>query len=156
MAPLQKMITLRPATSADQARIVAHIRAAQINPLDLKWQHFTLAEDDASGMLVGTGQIKTHGDGSRELASIAVAPAWQGQGVARRLIEHLLAQNTGTLFLTCRSPLGPLYAKFGFRAVGESEMTPYFRRLMKVARVLRPLMSRGGTSITLLVMKRDG
>jgi amino-acid N-acetyltransferase len=147
------MITLRPAMAADQKRIVAIIRAAQINPIDLKWLHFTLAVDDVSGEIVGSAQIKTHGDGSRELASLAVVPRWQGQGLARRLIEHLLAQNSGTLYLTCRSSLGELYAKFGFRAIGENEMTPYFRRLSKIARVLRPFMRR---SDMLLVMRRDG
>lgn len=148
------MIILRPATRADQARIVAHIRAARINPLALKWSHFVLAVDEASGALVGTGQIKSHGDGSRELASIAVAPEWQGQGVARRIIEHLVAQNPGPLYLTCRSTLEPLYAKFGFRAVDPSQLPPYFRRLVKIAKVLRPLMRRDGP-VTLLVMKRD-
>ena len=148
------MIILRPATAAEQEIIVAHIRAAQINPMDLKWQHFVVAVDDASGALVGTGQIKTHGDGSRELASLAVAPEWQGRGLARRIVEHLLAQNPGTLFLTCRSSLGSLYEKFGFRVVGPSEMTPYFRRLSRIAKVLLPLMRRGRPD-TLLVMRRD-
>lgn len=148
------MITLRPATAADQNLIVAHIRAAQINPMDLKWQHFVLAVDDASGALAGTGQIKTHGDGSRELASLAIAPEWQGRGLARRIVEHLLAQNQGTLFLTCRSSLRSLYEKFGFRVVGPDEMTPYFRRLSQIAKVLIPLMRRAGPD-TLLVMRRD-
>ena len=147
------MIILRPATAADQKRIAAIIRAAQINPLDLKWPHFIVAVDDASGEIVGTAQIKAHGDGSRELASLAVTPPWQGRGLARRLIEHSLARTPGTLYLTCRSSLGGLYAKFGFRVVGASEMTPYFRRLSKVAAVLRPLMRRQDT---LLVMRRDG
>ena len=90
------MIILRPATAADQPCIEAVIHAAQINPLDLKWQHFTLAVDDASGETVGTVQIKTHSDGSRELASLAVIPEWRGQGLARRLIEYRLA---GTFYV---------------------------------------------------------
>jgi N-acetylglutamate synthase-like GNAT family acetyltransferase len=147
------MIILRPAEAADQKRIVAIIRAAQINPLDLKWQHFVLAVDDASGEIVGTAQVKTHGDGSRELASLAVVPQWQGRGLARRLIEYWLNNTPGTLYLTCRSSLGGLYTKFGFRAIGQSEMTPYFRRLSRLAAVLRPLMRRDDT---LLVMRRDG
>ena len=150
------MIAFRPATAADQARITAHVHAAHINPMDLKWQHFVLAVDEASGALVGTVQIKAHRDGSRELASLAVAPEWQGQGVARRLVEHMLAQNPGVLYLTCRSTLGPLYEKFGFRIVDPSEMTPYFRRLTRAVKLLWPLMRRGGSAITLLVMKRDG
>jgi N-acetylglutamate synthase-like GNAT family acetyltransferase len=149
------MILLRTATRADQARIVAHIRAAQINPLDLKWQHFVLAVDDASGALAGTVQIKTHGDGSRELASLAVASEWQGQGVARRLVEHMLTQNPGPLYLTCRSTLEPLYVKFGFQSIPPSQMPRYFRRLFALVKVVRPLMRRDGSAITLLVMKRD-
>ena len=146
------MITLRPATAEDQQRIVAFIRAAHINPMNLKWSHFVLAIDATSGALVGTGQIKTHGDGSREVASIAVAPDWQGRGIARQVIEHLLAQNAGTLFLTCRSSLEPLYARFGFRAVGPEKMTPYFRRLNLIAKGLLPLMRRGEK---LRIMRRD-
>ena len=147
------MLTLRPAVAGDQERIVEIIRAAQINPMDLKWKNFVVAEDSATRQVVATGQIKTHGDKSRELASIAVIPEYRGQGLARRLIEHLLAESTGALYLTCRSPLGALYEKFGFRAVGPSEMTPYFRRLSKVAATFM-FLARAGE--TLLVMKRDG
>ena len=147
------MIVLRAATAADQKRIVAIIREAQINPLDLKWPHFTLAVDEASGEVVGTVQIKTHGDGSRELASLAVVPRWQGRGLARRLIEHQLARTPGTLYLTCRSSLGALYAKFGFRAVAKNDLPPYFGRVTRLAAVLGPLMGRGDT---LLVMRRNG
>ncbi len=147
------MIILRPAEAADQKCIVAIIHAAGINPLNLKWPHFVVAVDDVSGEIVGTAQVKTHGDGSREFASLAVVPQWQGRGLARRLIEYWLDRTPGTLYLTCRSSLGGLYAKFGFRAIGESEMTRYFRRLSRLAAVLRPLMRRDDT---LLVMRRDG
>jgi N-acetylglutamate synthase-like GNAT family acetyltransferase len=147
------MITFRPAAASDQERIVEIIRAAQINPMDLKWPNFVVAEDDTTRQIVATGQIKTHGDKSRELASIAVIPEYRGQGLARRIIEHLLAENTGVLYLTCRSVLGPLYEKFGFRAVLPAGMTPYFRRLSKVAATF---MFLARTGETLLVMKRDG
>jgi len=147
------MIILRPAEAADQKRIVAIIHAAHINPHDVKWPHFVLAVDDTSGEIVGTAKIKAHGDGSRELASLAVVPHWQGHGLARRLIEYWLDRTPGTLYLTCRSSLGGLYAKFGFRAVGESEMTPYFRRLSKLVKLILPLMPG---EETMLVMRRDG
>ena len=147
------MITLRPAVAGDQDEIVAIIRAAQINPMDLKWQNFVVAVDSGLNRIAATGQIKTHGDHSRELASIAVAPEYRQQGLARRVIEHLLAENSGTLFLTCRSSLGPLYEKFSFRAINENEMTPYFRRLKKIAGTF---MLLAHTSDSLLVMRRDG
>ena len=149
------MITLRPATAADQPRIVAIIRAAQINPMDLKWKNFVVTVDDQTGEVVATGQIKTHRDGSRELASIAVVPEYQHRGIAHQIIQHLLALHgdSGALFLTCRSDMEKFYESFGFRAVKENEMMPYFRRLKKVAGAFE-LLSRGG--VTLSVMKREG
>ena len=146
------MIIFRPATAADQKRIVAIIRAARINPMNLKWEHFLLAVDDASGEIVGTGQIKPHDDSSRELASIAVSPAYQHQGIARQIIERLLeTHGRAVLYLTCVSAMGPFYEPFGFRAIGREEMTPYFKRLTRVAQAVGFLQNE-----TLLVMKRNG
>ncbi len=143
-------ISLRPATQADDAAIKALIRSVQINPMDLDWRRFLLAVT-RDGEMVGCGQIKPHADGTLELASIAVRPAWRGQGVARLIIERLLAESPRPLYLTCASRLGPLYAKFGFRALSESEMTPYFRRLSCLATAFMKL-ARGQT---LLVMRLD-
>ena len=58
---------IRPATEHDDAAIKAVIRAARINPNDLEWQRFLVVED--AGRIVGTGQIKPHADGTRELSS---------------------------------------------------------------------------------------
>src|SRR4026207_2117218 len=123
------MIVIRPAVAADQKRIGAIIREAQINPMDLKWQHFIVAVNDDTQKIVGTAQIKTHGDGSRELASIATVPNYQHQGIATRPIQHWLANSTGPLYLGCRSQLEPFYERFGFRRLMDKEMPPYFRRL---------------------------
>ncbi len=144
------MVLLRSAAETDQPCITAIIREARINPMDLKWKNFVVAVDQATGEIVGTGQIKAHRDGSRELASIAVMPEQQGRGIARQIIERLLAQTTGTLYLTCRSVMGPMYEKFGFREIGVDEMTPYFRRLKKIAGVF-DLLTRDES---LMVMKR--
>jgi len=147
------MIILRLATAADQQRIVQLIREAEINPMSLKWPNFLLAIDDATQEIVGTGQIKTHGDGSRELASIATTPAYQKRGIAKQIIQHLLEHSTGVLYLTCVKRMGTFYEPFGFRSIEEDEMTPYFRRLKKIAGVFTffaPVDKK------LLVMKRDG
>lgn len=143
-------VTLRPATRADDAAIKALIRSVRINPLDLDWRRFLLAVTP-DGEMVGCGQVKPHSDGTLELASIAVRPAWRGRGIARRIIERLLAESPRPLYLTCASQLGLLYEKFGFRALSESEMTPYFRRLSRLATAFMK-MARGQT---LLVMKLD-
>ena len=146
------MITLRPATAADQKRIVEIIHIVGINPMDLKWKNFIVAVDEATGAIVGTGQIKTHGDGSRELASIAVLPDYRHQRIAHRVMEYLLAHSTGTLYLTCLSTMGSLYEPFGFRVISDDEMTPYFRRLKKLSKTLMRFLQPG---MTLLVMKRE-
>jgi len=146
------MITLRPAAAADQKRIVTIIREAQINPMDLKWENFLVAVDDATGEVVGTGQIKTHGDGSRELASIAVIPAHQHRGLAKQIIERLLREHgQDVLYLTCRGEMGTFYEPFGFRAIERDEMPPYFKRLARIAGAVGFLVKE-----KLLVMKREG
>jgi amino-acid N-acetyltransferase len=144
-------VTLRPATQSDAATIRQIIRQMGINPMGLDWQRFILAVD-SSGNIVGCGQVKPHADGTQELASIAVLPAWRGRGIARRIIDQLLEQYPGRLYLTCRSELGVLYGKFGFQIIPESEMTPYFKRISRMVTLLLRLTRR---SDRLLVMRRN-
>jgi len=144
-------ISLRPATQSDSATIRLIIRQMGINPMGLDWQHFILA-DDRSGNIVGCGQVKPHADGTQELASIAVLPAWRGRGIARRVIDQLLEQYPGTLYLTCRSELGTMYEKFGFHVISESEMTPYFKRISRFVSLFMRLFRQ---SDRLLVMRRN-
>ncbi len=59
--------------------------------MGLDWRRFLVAVTP-QGEMVGCGQIKPQGD-LRMLASIAVLPAWRGRGVARRIIERLLAES---------------------------------------------------------------
>jgi N-acetylglutamate synthase-like GNAT family acetyltransferase len=143
---------LRPASQADQRAIRALIASEQLNPFSLDWRRFVIAVDPG-GEMIGCGQVKPHGDGSFELASVAVLPAWRGQGVAGAIIEHLLASQPGPVFLTCADRLENFYRRFGFRIVGRNEMTPYFRRLASLAGVFLRLARRPEK---LLVMRRDG
>jgi N-acetylglutamate synthase-like GNAT family acetyltransferase len=141
-------LAIRPATSADQATIIRLIKEANLNRMGLKWPNFVVAEED--GAIVGLGQVKSHGDGSRELASIAVVPARQGQGIGSTIIKTLLAREQWVvLHLTCRRELGGYYERFGFRRLVAAEYPPYFRRLIPVINVIVRLF---GTQI--LVMRR--
>ena len=144
-------MVFRPATADDAADIKALIRLVRINPMDLDWRRFLLASSP-DGTLAACAQVKPHADGTLELASLAVRPAWRGRGLARRLVEQLLSQSPRPLYLTCRSGLESFYEKFGFRSLAADELTPYFRRLQKLASAMMGLF-RDGES--LLVMRLD-
>lgn len=144
--------TLRPARPEDQAGIRRLISQVGINPLGLHWERFVLAMD-ARDAMIGCGQVKIHGDGSHELASIAVVEAWRGRGVASAIIHHLIAGQSEPLYLTCRAELGPFYRRFGFRPAQVNELPPYFRRLNRLTKLLRSL--RLMPSEGLLIMLRD-
>jgi amino-acid N-acetyltransferase len=128
------MFILRPATALDFSAIRALIHTVGINPTGLDWRRFIVAVS-TDGEVIGCGQIKPHRDGSDELASIAVVPAWRGQGVARAIIERLISSHPGRLYLTCRGGLRSFYEKFGFRPAALEGLPPYFRRLSGLARL---------------------
>ena len=145
---------IRPAAQVDQPAITAMVRAAGINPLSLHWPRFRVAEE--AGRIVGVAQIKIHGDSSRELASLAVAPDRQSKGIGGALIQHLLSQPEGQppLFLMCRDELEGYYARFGFRRVERGEMPAYFRRMTRLAAVFTAIAAFSGEQRHVLVMRR--
>ena len=142
-------ITIRPATEADQATIRRIVKEANINPMSLHWPTFVVAEDDDA--IVGVGQVKVHGDGSRELASIAVEPARQSQGIGTAIIKTLLARESGVLHLTCRYQLQGYYERFDFRRLEPAEFPPYFRRMVPVFNTIGRLFK-----VRIIVMRREG
>ena len=141
--------SLRPARETDAARIKELIHLVGINPMDLNWQRFVVAVNDRDEM-IGCGQLKPHRKDVLELASLAVYPEHQGQGVARALIEFLLRDSPRPLYLMCESSLGSLYEKFGFRGISYEEMPRYFQRISKLVGLATALARR---EERLLVMK---
>lgn len=144
-------VFIRGATGADQRAITALIREVGINPVGLHWRRFILAE--AGGRVVGTGQIKPHGDGRRELASIAVAPALQRQGLATVIIRCLQRRAGPPLYLTCASRNEGLYLRFGFRTLPRDELPPELRRIHRIVNLALRALRRDER---LLVMRWDG
>jgi N-acetylglutamate synthase-like GNAT family acetyltransferase len=130
---------VRAATEEDNAAIRRLIHRVRINPMSLDWRRFLVAVD-SSGNLLGCGQLKPHAKDVVELASIAVEPAYQKQGIASAIIDQLLAKAPRPLYLVCRGPMGPFYQRWGFRGLETSEMPTYFRRLARFAGVVAPLM----------------
>lgn len=143
--------TLRPALQADLPSIKELIHLGEINPMGLDWKRFVVATN-REGEVIGCGQLKPHGKEALELASIAVHPQHRNQGVARAIIEHLLADGPRPLYLMCRSRLEPLYEKFGFHAIAYDEMPRYFQRISRLAGWVE-MVARLGEGDGLSVMK---
>jgi len=127
-----------PARERDFPAIKKLIRQVGINPIGLDWRRFIAAVDE-DDRLIGCGQLKTHSDGTIELASIALCQEWRKKGVARALIECLLTKHSPPIYLMCQGDLRSFYEKFGFRIVETDEMGRYFRRIAHLLAGLRML-----------------
>jgi N-acetylglutamate synthase-like GNAT family acetyltransferase len=145
-------VKIRPATLEDQPTIHRFVREARLNPMSLNWPNFVVAQEDGKfdGEVVGVGQVKAHGDGSRELASIVVVPACQGHGIGSEVIRALLASHPGVLHLTCRRELQGYYERFGFRLLNRAEYPPYFGRMIPLVNLIGRF-----SGIRILVMRRE-
>ncbi len=145
-------ITLRPATPDDEKKIKALIHEVGINPMNLDWERFVVAEAD--GTFVGCGQIKPHNDGALELASLAVVPERQGTGVGSLLVKALIERAPGELYLMCRSNLASYYRRFGFEEVGLEAMPRSFKTIYRAAKMFARVIGRGHDGLS--VMRRSG
>jgi len=128
---------IRPARAQDQATITAMVRGAHLNPMDLRWQRFLIAEDESG--IVGVGQIRPH-DGAPELSSLVVRGDQRGRGVGSQLVQALMAQSPGVLYLFCRPRLEDYYARFGFRAITVEEAPPSLRARYAIGRFITRLI----------------
>ncbi len=123
--------SIRPAFESESTQIKDLINLVGINPTGLDWKRFVVAVNDG-GQVIACGQIKPHGVDIRELASIAVQPEYRGQGLARAVIEVLLSEIPRPVYLMCIAHNGPMYEKFGFRAIEGDQMPKYFKRIRKL------------------------
>ena len=103
------VITIRPARQEDQQTILSFIRQAKINPRNLHWERFLVAEEN--------GQVKIHEQGTREVASGFVLPEFRRQGVSARLMNELMARERGPLYTMIDQKWTPYYEQFGFKRV---------------------------------------
>ena len=142
---------IRPALESESAQIKALINLVGINPTGLDWKRFIVAVN-AEGQVISCGQLKPHGADILELASIGTLPEYRGQGIAREVIEALLAKSPRPLYLMCIAHNGPMYEKFGFQIIEGEEIPRYFRRIKKLFDVTDVFRH---SSEELLVMKLE-
>jgi amino-acid N-acetyltransferase len=96
-ADLPSPFTIRPATAADLDAVSALLTAARLAPNALEAQfgaQFAVAEDPATGAVIGAAGVECYGDGSARVGlfrSAVVDAAWRGHGVGAALTEDRLA-----------------------------------------------------------------
>jgi len=116
-----------------------------MNPLSITQENLVVAydkdyfNDDNDNDLLGFGQIRPLSDSHSELASLYVLPRCRRQGVGQLLIETLLQRHdekytpnddspapevTPVVCLLTLRPTMPLYEKFGFVEVTDTETLP--------------------------------
>jgi len=132
-------ILVRPAVEADQPTITSLIRGARINPRNLDWSRFLIAEDD--GKIVGMRQVKTHRNGTREVASGLVIPEYRHEGISARLMHEILGRENGPLYLMCNEKWVRYYEQFGFKRVAHSELPSDFGREYQIAKIVTGIIS---------------
>ena len=130
---------IRPARQEDQETIVSLINQAKLNPRNLHWQHFLVAEQD--GKIVGIRQVKVYAQGTREVASGFVLPEYRQQGISARLMKALLARETGALYTMVNEKRAPYYEQFGFRRVDVNQLPSDFRREYRLGRIVTTILS---------------
>jgi len=163
-------IDIRPAVAEDQATIRSIVRAAGIAPFGLDWPRFLVAEEN--GRIAGVGQVKPHRDGTRELASLAVIPEFQGQGIGAEIVRALIERETTfgretalagetvqgqneLLFLMCADPLEGYYRQFDFVRLEGREIPPSIGRLVWLGNLFARLVSIvSRRKMSIIVMSR--
>jgi amino-acid N-acetyltransferase len=131
--------TIRLAEAIDQPTIEAMVHTASINPRNLHWQRFMVAEQD--GRIVGIGQVREYSKGTREVASGVVLPEYQGQGISIAILNALIAQETVPLYMLCHIRWSTKYAPFGFARVPGLTLPADLRREYALGRLITTLMS---------------
>ena len=147
-------ITIRPARQEDQQTIVSFIQQAKLNPRNLHWQNFLVAEEN--GNVVGIRQVKVYSQGTREVASGFVLPEYRRQGISARLMNALLARETGALYTMVNEKRAPYYRQFGFRRVNVDQLPSDFRKEYVIGRIVTTLMSMfRKEKVRIVPLKRD-
>jgi N-acetylglutamate synthase-like GNAT family acetyltransferase len=146
-------LTIRPAQQEDQETIVSYIQQAKINPRNLHWQNFLVAEEN--GKAIGIRQVKVHAQGTREVASGFVLPEYRRQGISAQLMKEILSREHGALYLMCRDKRAPYYEQFGFRRANVNQLPADFLKEYRIGRIVTSLMSLfNKEKVRIIPMKR--
>jgi N-acetylglutamate synthase-like GNAT family acetyltransferase len=147
-------VIIRPARQKDQQAIASLIRQAKLNPRNLHWQNFLVAEDE--GQIIGIRQVRVHSQGTREVGSGFVRPEYRHQGISVQLMNEILRRETGPLYSMINEKWLPYYEKFGFRRVKADQLPADFRKEYRIGRIITLLISLFlKEKLRIIPLKRD-
>ncbi|HEX6270418.1 MAG TPA: GNAT family N-acetyltransferase [Anaerolineales bacterium] len=148
-------VIIRPAVEADQSTIMSLIRQAKINPRNLHWERFLIAEEN--NQIVGIRQVKIHKQGTREVASGFVLPEHRHKGVSAQLMDEILRRENGPLYLMCDKKWKRYYEQFGFRAIRLAELPRDFYGEYLIGKIITTLIAIFTfRNLNIIPMKSEG
>ena len=124
------------------------VRQAGLDPLNLNWPNFVLAEVD--GQIAGIGQIRPYPN-CPELGSIVTLPEYRGRGISAKIIETLLDGRTDTIYLECAGRMASYYTRFGFEEIPWQQAPIPLKLKAALGNLIARLFG-----IRIAVMKRNG
>jgi N-acetylglutamate synthase-like GNAT family acetyltransferase len=111
---------LRPAQAEELTAIKALLASVGGDQENLQPSQFVVAQGD-DGIILGCGRLKPYLD-FVELASIAVVKGSRSAGIGRGIVNQLLEQYQGPIYLICEDDVVDFFRRFGFELIPVSEM----------------------------------
>jgi N-acetylglutamate synthase-like GNAT family acetyltransferase len=127
-------ITVRRAREEDQPVISAMVRRARLNPADLHWERFVIAERDSR--TVGVAQLRRHADGAIELASLVVEPDARRRGIAVHMVDALLADEQAPVYTLIDRRFVEHFTRWGFAPIDPGQLPRSVYRGYRIGRVV--------------------
>ncbi len=90
---------------------------------DTEAEQFIVAEEN--GKIAGFGRLWQHDD-ALELGTIGIVKEFRKKGLGKKIIENLLDNSKGTLYLTTLIP--DFFKQFGFRPVADTPPNSMIRK----------------------------
>ena len=125
---------VRRAKRPDEEQIRALVHAERLNPTGLNYPAFHVVS--VGPAIIGAAQIRRHPDGSREFASLVVAPAFRGMGIGRVLINTLLSQERERLHVITSRKCAATYERLGFTRVKARNAPASVRRNLRMGQLV--------------------
>lgn len=106
-------ILIRKADKKDQKEILEILKSLDLYYPSLEMKDFWVAESDKE--ILGVVQLEEHQD-FIYLGSLAITQKYQGQGIAKKLLNETLSKLTKNIYLYTIIP--EYFEKFGFKIAG--------------------------------------